>query len=72
LEKFCKCEKPLSRKGFHALADVQNRIVSIAKQFIFDGPTAYLVQSPAFEKTRPIFWTARPILAIIAQDCCHS
>jgi hypothetical protein len=72
LEKFCKCEKPLSRKDFHALADVQNRTVSIADEFIFDRSVIYLVQFPAFEKTRPIFWTLRPILAIIAQDCCHS
>jgi hypothetical protein len=44
----------------------------MATEFIFGYPIIYLAQSPAFEKTRPIFWTRRPILAIIEQDCCHS
>jgi hypothetical protein len=29
-------------------------------------------QIPASEKARPTFWTQRPILAIIEQDCCLS
>jgi hypothetical protein len=72
LEKFCKCEKVLSRKGFYAQTGVQNRTVQTATEFIFDRPIIYLAQFPAFEKTRPVFWTQRPILAIIAQDCYHS